>query len=291
MLQDHLQKLVAFKAIAESASIRKASQVIGIAQPALSRSMQILEADLGIKLFKRSVHGVMLTGEGELLLEYSRRLLKDAEDLQVRLRAGANEISGIVTIGTFASIAIYLWPKILSHLRWKYPALQIHLKTNEDDYMEKLANGELDLIVDAEPRPASNMLSVVLYRDRFNFYAKSEEPYESLPLIFVERSFDENGKTIADYLRANGRGSAASPYDLDSFETVKALVLEGVGVGIMPERVAKDAVGKGLLTHASIQSFPAAGFGSHKVCATIRLEDKKDRRIMSIVNEMKRLLS
>ena len=291
MLHAHLEKLAAFKAIAESGSIRKAAQVIGIAQPALTRSMKVLETAVGASLFKRSVRGIVLTREGEILLEYSRTILKGADDASARIQADENEIAGVLTVGTFASLSIYLWPKILAHLQSTLPKIQIRLKTQEDDHMGDLAKGLLDLVVDAEPRPHGNMLSIQLYKDRFNFYSRSKEEAQNQPFIFVQKSYDENDKTIMDHFRENGRRDFSCPYELDSFETVKALAIQGIGIGILPERVAAEAIEAGQLTRLSVKPFPSSGFGGHKICATVRQEDRKDRRISAVIKEMKSILS
>ena len=291
MLQAHLEKLVAFKAIAEAGSIRKASQAIGIAQPALTRSMKVLEDAVGARLFRRSVRGIVLTDEGERLLCYSCTVLKGAADTQAQIQAAGDVIAGVLTVGTFASLSIYLWPKMLAHLRKVLPQLQIRLTTREKDHVGDLGKGLLDLVVDAEPRPHANMVSIPLYRDKFNFYVSSRQKNPGDDFIFVAKSYDEDDKTIADHFHACGYRDFSSPYELDSFETVKALTIQGVGVGILPERVAADALDKGQLKLTTIKPFPASGFGRHKICATMRADDRGDRRISALVKEMKLILS
>src|SRR5499427_9839069 len=80
-----------FAAIAETGSFSKAARKLRIAQPPLSRHIQQLEHELGIKLFIRSASGVQITREGSLLLSQARAVLDDASalmDLAARARAG-----------------------------------------------------------------------------------------------------------------------------------------------------------------------------------------------------------
>ena len=80
-----------FAAIAETGSFSKAARKLRIAQPPLSRHIQQLENELGIKLFIRSASGVQITREGSMLLSQARAVLDDASalmDLAVRARAG-----------------------------------------------------------------------------------------------------------------------------------------------------------------------------------------------------------
>jgi len=285
-----MEKLLAFKTIAESGSFRRAAEVIGIAQPALTRSIRVLEEAVGKSLFKRSVRGVELTREGRLLFEYAVTALKNAEDIHAQMHADDGEIAGVLTIGTFASLSMYLWPQILSRLNQSLPRLQIRLKTREADHIENLSRGLLDLVVDAEPRPRGNMVSTQLYSDKFNFYVSTKAKAPDDAFIFVPTSYDENDKSISDFLR-DADLPGASPYEIDSFETAKALTIEGVGIGIMPVRVAEEAVESKRLRRHPVKPFPPGGFGRHKICATIREEDRNDRRIRAVIKEMKTLLA
>src|SRR5689334_7591893 len=86
-----IHHLKEFAAIAETGSFSKAARKLRIAQPPLSRHIQQLENELGIKLFIRSASGVQITREGSLLLSQARAVLDDASalmDLAARARAG-----------------------------------------------------------------------------------------------------------------------------------------------------------------------------------------------------------
>jgi DNA-binding transcriptional LysR family regulator len=86
-----IHHLKEFAAIAETGSFSKAARKLRIAQPPLSRHIQQLENELGIKLFVRSATGVQITREGSLLLNQARAVLDDASalmDLAARARAG-----------------------------------------------------------------------------------------------------------------------------------------------------------------------------------------------------------
>ena len=67
-----LQQLNTFLEISRAGSIRKAAEVMGLSQPALSRSLTLLEQELGVRLLERSVHGVAVTEAGRTLLSKAR---------------------------------------------------------------------------------------------------------------------------------------------------------------------------------------------------------------------------
>ena len=81
-LMDHLEKLPQFLAVAKIGSIGAAARSIPIAQPALSKSIKILEEVLGKSLFIRGRKGVKLTPAGEILLQYSQDLIFSANQVQ-----------------------------------------------------------------------------------------------------------------------------------------------------------------------------------------------------------------
>ena len=68
--------------IAKAGSINKASEVLLIAQPNLSRSIKELESNLGITIFDRSIKGMCLTPEGEEFIGYAQKILSQIDDLE-----------------------------------------------------------------------------------------------------------------------------------------------------------------------------------------------------------------
>ena len=75
----NLQQLRTFVAIADTGGVARAANKVHLSQPAASRQMQVLEADLGVPLFDRIGRRIRLTAEGEDLLRRARRLVAEAE--------------------------------------------------------------------------------------------------------------------------------------------------------------------------------------------------------------------
>lgn len=292
MLFDHLDKLHQFRVICQTRSLRRAAESLGIAQPSLTRTVKILEAELKTVLFRRSPQGMELTQEGQVFLAFAESTLGRTEDVKQKIQFSQDETAGVLSIATFESLSVYLWPRLLSHLNRTLPNLRFRLKTNQRrDPMGQLAAGEFDLVVDAEPRPRENMVSTTLYRDAFQFYASSHlKEKDDTPFIYVQAAYDENDQTISEHLQAAGYMNPV-PYEIDSFETAKALAAEGLGVAILPQRVAEDAVHSGLLKKLSLKRFSTAGFGRHRICVTYLASNRSDPRIKAAIKEMKALLA
>src|SRR6185437_12581826 len=88
-----------FLAVAEERNVTRAAEKLGIGQPPLSQQIHALEAELGVRLFRRTGHGVVLTEAGEALLVDARRLLESASQAVANAqRAGRGE-TGQLNIG------------------------------------------------------------------------------------------------------------------------------------------------------------------------------------------------
>ena len=74
--------------IADNGSINKAAEEIHVAQPNLSRVIKELEADLGITIFQRSAHGMILTPEGEEFVGRARKILEQVDDMEHMYKSG-----------------------------------------------------------------------------------------------------------------------------------------------------------------------------------------------------------
>lgn len=100
------RRLRQFLALIEHAHFGRAAKALGISQPALSKSIQLLESELGVTLFDRRTDGVILTAFGQLLREKSQRLLVAEEDLRrdIALLAGGDIGALKVALGPYPSI-------------------------------------------------------------------------------------------------------------------------------------------------------------------------------------------
>lgn len=163
----NLNSLKIFLVVATSSSFLEASNKLYISQPAISKSINKLEEDLGISLFYRANKGVTLTSDGEILLKYvkdSRKLLLACE----RMLSSNNSLdSGSIVIGAQSHIVRnYLLEKI-NNFRKIFPNVMfriVDLSTLE--LIEGLEKHELDFVVDASPinTPYNNLRIQPIYK-------------------------------------------------------------------------------------------------------------------------------
>src|SRR5688572_10689550 len=113
-----IDSLKVFCDLAETESFTKSAQINGVTQSAVSQQVSALERQFKALLVERSKKKFRLTREGELLYEYSKRLIQLADELQYRIHELKNVISGTVRVATIYSIGLHeLPPYIKKFLR------------------------------------------------------------------------------------------------------------------------------------------------------------------------------
>ena len=117
----NLRYLQTFVDIAEVGSIARAGARLNVSQPAASRQILALEAELGVRLFDRIGRRLPLTSEGEDLLRQSRRLLMDADSLNARARALKGGHTGILRVGATPMVIENTLSAFLSQYRSVIP--------------------------------------------------------------------------------------------------------------------------------------------------------------------------
>jgi DNA-binding transcriptional LysR family regulator len=140
-----LQQLQVFVEVARERSLRAAARRLGLTQPAVTRTIQELEADLGAVLLSRSARGVALTPSGEALQLRASQLLEDARRAREEIEQMQGELRGTLHFGVTSSIALTLLPQAVQHFRRVAP--QAELAITELKFplgLQRLREGQVD---------------------------------------------------------------------------------------------------------------------------------------------------
>lgn len=134
-----LRHLKYFVAVAKEGNIGRASNILHISQPPLTRQIQQLEQDIGVRLFNRSVKGVELTDAGKTLYDEAVNILSLVEVAVSRTRRAAEGIIGRLDVAIFGSGVFEIAPRLLLRFRSAFPDVQIVLHTmNKGEQIEAL---------------------------------------------------------------------------------------------------------------------------------------------------------
>lgn len=237
-----LRHLRAFAAIVDAGGFARAAARLNLSQPALSRQIAALEADLGVPLFDRLGRRALLTSEGEDLLRRSRRLLSDAESLGERARALKGGHTGLLRVGATPQAMETLLAGFLARYRRRHPGVEVHLVEDGGVRLPtRLEHGDVHLALipagDARFRwrlvGPVYLLAVLPKSHRWGRRATLEiEELADAPLLLTRRDFGSRAWFDAACQMAHIRPhvfleSGAPP-------TLVALAQAGYGIAIVP---------------------------------------------------------
>lgn len=147
-----LRVLNYFLAIAREENITKAAQILHLTQPTLSRQMIQLEEELGVKLFVRSNHKIILTEEGLLLKRRAQELLALADKTKREFIQKETSLSGEIMIGSGEFLSTKVLAEMMVAFRKKHPLMQYRIYSgNADNIQDYIGRGLLDVGVMGEP--------------------------------------------------------------------------------------------------------------------------------------------
>lgn len=148
MLPFTLQQLRILKAVANEKNFTKAASVLYLSQPSLSKQIKILEKNLDTVLINRERNQISLTESGEILLQYSERILALCEESCRSLIDLKNGDRGNLTVGASQTIGTYLMPRILVLFAQNYPQINLKVQVNSTRIIAKsIINREIDIAV------------------------------------------------------------------------------------------------------------------------------------------------
>ncbi|KRD64387.1 MULTISPECIES: hydrogen peroxide-inducible genes activator [Sinorhizobium/Ensifer group] len=240
-----LRQMRYFEALASARHFGKAAELVHVSQPALSAQIMEMENHLGVKLVERSRSGVFLTRKGEEVLARTRTILADVDMLEQSARASSGTLEGRIRIGVIPTLAPYLVPRLVPHLRRVYPAIEIELKESVTSRLvADLGEGLLDAVVAALPIETDGLSTKPLFSDRF-YMAMADDERNILMSPLTEDQVDveqllllEEGHCLRDQALAvcstAGKRRLVS-FGATSMTTLLQMVANGMGMTLIPE--------------------------------------------------------
>ena len=137
---------------AREENITKAASLLHITQPTLSRQLMQLEEELGVTLFTRSNHRIILTDDGMLLKRRAQELVSLAEKTKMEFLHDENTLAGEIAIGCGETRSMNRLAELMADFRSRYPLVRFEIHSgNVDNIKERMERGLLDLGLFVEP--------------------------------------------------------------------------------------------------------------------------------------------
>ena len=146
------QQLLIFKKVVEENSVLAASRQLAITQPAISKSIQDLEDQLGLQLFTRGKNGMRLTEAGLIFEDHVKKLLSQLRHLGEDIHAWKSGSAGHVIIGTLIAASGSLLSRAILQLRVLAPNVKVTVRVGSNATLyPQLAHGEIDIVLGILP--------------------------------------------------------------------------------------------------------------------------------------------
>lgn len=194
-----------FLLVAREENITKAANLLHLTQPTLSRQLMQLEEELGVQLFRRSKHRIILTEEGMLLRRRAEEIVALADKTRDDLQRRGEQLSGTVAVGSGELQSSRFLTQLLTAFQRENPLVSFSIYSgNSDNIKERIERGLLDIGLLQEPvdiakysfvrTPEREQWGVLVREDSELASRKSVSPADlaAVPLILPEREIVQN---------------------------------------------------------------------------------------------------
>ena len=218
----HIRNIIA---IVERGSLRSASRQLGIAQPALTRSVRDLEHELGAELFERSRAGMIVTPIGELFYRRAKGIEAEIQRTLDEIEQVKGHDLGTVTVGLSTAAHLELLPRILNPFRKRFPAMRLKLVEGLFPLFEAdIRDGHIDLYYGPVRKDFADPGLII------------EPLFRNPRIIVARRGHPLAGATSIGELV--GASWVTTPVMIDSAYEVNAVFTEA---GLPPPHIAMEA--------------------------------------------------
>jgi len=257
-----LRRLTYFLRIAEEGSLNAASRSLGIAQPALSRQMQLLEADLGVQLFKRVARGMQLTEEGDYLRSGLIHPLEQIDTVLANARAFSTHVEAHAKIGLPPGIAVLVGPHLVSRLAAEMPNLKLSIVEEDSTTLaSELLHGRIDIALLSGSTPDERLFHSEIAREELvlvgspasRLAGRLEVAFSDLegyPIVAPAASASLT--LMLEKLAVRRACKIKIAFDVSSPAITKSLVMAGSAFAVLTPLSVKREIESGQLVSARI---------------------------------------
>lgn len=239
-----LQQISVFLQLARTGSFSGAAKLIGISQPALTRTIQQMEAAVGQRLFDRTTRSVVLTSTGRELQPIAERLEAEFDSAFGELSRFVEGRRGRIAIAALPSIAAVVLPPAIAHYRQQHPSVEVAVLDGlSGSVLDAVVHGQADIGLTIRPSPRATLSYQPLLSDEFGLVCRPDDElagngplpwsvFEGRPFVAMAPESSVRQMTDAAFLQA---GLAVPPlYGCAFLGTAGSLVAAGLGITALP---------------------------------------------------------
>lgn len=266
-----LNDMMLFIALIDAGSFTLAADWLNIPKANLSRKISRLEDSLGVTLLERTTRSQRITEAGELYLAHCRRIHQEIDLADASINKILNKLEGHIRIGASVGIGHEILKPVLGKFMQSHPAitLQLSLLNRRVDLIEE----GFDMVIRIGDLEDSRLIAKRLGKVSRKIYV-SPDYLERCDEIKSVKQLEQHQFLLMSSVQNYGRlliESNEKKYELklkpkmliDDFLILKQMVVEGVGLAIIPDYMCQQEVADGQL----IEVLPGWGMPDVEVCA------------------------
>lgn len=258
-----IKQLRALLAIAETGSATKAAELLRIVQPAVSRHVRLLEEELGVELFERERHGMVLTDAGRTMVEYGRRALRELDRAKSEIKPAAGAISGIAVVGLLPSTCELLAAELVATVKARHPQVGVRLSVGyAGNLLEWLEAGDVEVALLYDTKASPGLQVEALLDEQLYLVgppgalpsgvAQSVDCLRDLPLILPNAP--HGLRSVVEHACAVAGIKPQVAVETNSLSVQKSLVSKGFGHTLLPSSAVSAEMENGTLSGVPILS-------------------------------------
>jgi DNA-binding transcriptional LysR family regulator len=255
-------KHLIFLEVARQKNFTKASEVLFLSQPAISKNIQSLENEYQCKLFERHGKIAELTAIGKVLFQKLEKVeaIQEQAAFEMSVLKGELEAKGMLKLGASTTVALYIVPAIISAFHKQYPQVQISLlNRNSNNVLDALLQKIINIGIIEGPKKLKEVIYKPFVADKVIAVCNSKSQLAKLKILSIADlpnvpiALREQGSGTLDALTQELMKHNVAIKDLQvnvrlgGTEALKNFLLESDALGFLPERaVAKEVKNKEL---------------------------------------------
>lgn len=281
-------ELTYFSEVAAFQNISRASKKLSVSQPTLTLAIKKLEHTLDTHLFVRHKQGVTLTPAGEKLLEQVKPLLQHWNKTRLQIKESHDTVQGAVSIGCRSITPICLRGTILQLLEC-FPQLTFNFQfLNRDQITQSVINSTIDVGIVSNPYEHGDLIIRKIGKLEFGLWTghsnnRMQDLHSGEAVIICEADAPQ-AQLLIKKLEAS-HIKIARIMEVNSLDVVANMAAGGLGIGIVPSRLAmRTYAGKLRL----IENTPSS---TENLCLIYRYENKDVLAVKTLVDALSELIS
>jgi DNA-binding transcriptional LysR family regulator len=257
-----LHPLRVFLTVATEKSFSRAAEKLLRTQPAISLSIQRLEAEFDEKLIDRSAKDLLLTDAGKVVLEYARRFENLQGELENALAEMRDMSAGRLAIGANESCTLYLLDHIERYRR-QYPKIKVQIRRSLSSKIPaELIDGDLELGILTYDPEDDRLVSKVIYHDHLALIVSPKHRLAAFEDVSITDLGEEQfiaHNVVSPYravvLREFQRHKVPLHMDLEmpTIEAIRKMVQRNEGVAFLPRMCVDEEIRQGILREVKVR--------------------------------------